>query len=325
MPPRRAAVLLLVGAALMAAGVFLVRGYQYGHLHRRIEEAYFTSAADGAGARKRAAQSSLLDFQASGLLETVFFARASTVGLLAADARRAEHARLWRPVGHDLAAGRSMALIVRDGPTGTESRLDLGRVVFSRERTVPAGGEARCMHDQHGVWEADYTCTVNEYLWGLCVRVARDAESGAYRLDAEPGCGGGGGGGGSGSEAGQWRRLDRRRHSLHGRLHLPLSARNATTVTVKHTRDPSLLEMEAVRRLAPNMEQQILFHAVGMALCFLGFVLLLSVAAFAAPGLLARARDLAGGRRSRRAVRRQRGGGGHGGDKDSGDELLRDY
>ncbi|PNH08942.1 hypothetical protein TSOC_004464 [Tetrabaena socialis] len=202
---------------------------------------------------------------------------------------RVAHSGLWRVVAPELRRGRAMTLRVRDGPTGAVSDIDLGRVAFSRERSIPAGGEGRCVYEQHGTWQTDATCSVHEYLWGLCVKVARDAVSGAYTLDT--GLGGGPGCGPEwGWEAGQWRRLDERANRVNGRVYLPTSARNATVVSVRHGHDPSILERNIVQATAPNMEHQILFHAIGLALCFLGLVLGVSVAVFAAPALKRRSR-----------------------------------
>ncbi|KAG2449700.1 hypothetical protein HYH02_005228 [Chlamydomonas schloesseri] len=269
-----------------------------------------TSSSSGSS-RRRAAQSRLLEFRADKLLPLLF------PGLKAApllDQHRIAHSKgmLWRPVLPELRRGRGMTLVGRDGATGAESRVELGKVVFARERSVPAGGEGRCMYDQKGVWQLDNTCGVHEYLWALCVKVTRDPATGKYTADTELG-GGPGCSDESGWELGNWRRLDPRKGRINGRLYLPQAARNATTITVKHTRDPSVRERDILRRTAPNMEHQILFHALGMAMIFMGAVVLLSVAAFAAPKLLRRVglwRGAAGRRRGR-----------HHGGKDSDDDM----
>ncbi|GFR45618.1 hypothetical protein Agub_g7025 [Astrephomene gubernaculifera] len=358
----------LLGAALLmlTVGAFLVRGHHYGHLHRRIEEAYFgylqswdrdhlaafsasswdllveghpaplplsprtspskrvrtkpssraSSSSSSSPTQPAIAQSPLLEFRLQqGLIGALY--PAARIPL--ADQHRAAHAGLWRPaVTPELRMGRAVTLRVRDGLTGVESRLELGRVAFTRERTIPAGGEARCMYDQQGTWqEEDATCSVHEFLWALCVKVARDKATGTFSLDTSLG-GGPGCSPDWGWEAGQWRRLDERRYKINGRLYLPLSARNATVVSVRHGKDPSILEKEAVRQVAPNMEHQILFHAVGLALCFLGLVLLLSVAAFAAPLLLRRVRGAWSRIRSGRRRRRGLSGSDKGSDDDEG-------
>lgn len=88
------------------------------------------------------------------------------------------------------------------------------------------------MYNEAGVWQEDNTCSVREYLWGLCVKVSQNATTGVFAADSSLG-------GGFGCspewswEVGQWRRLDERRQSIHGQLYLPLSARNATIVTVR--------------------------------------------------------------------------------------------
>ncbi|KAG2428672.1 hypothetical protein HXX76_011377 [Chlamydomonas incerta] len=375
----RAWTLLAVSVALLVAGVWLVRGNHYAHLHRRVEAAYLlylqewdaqhaavfaasewrleveghngsvqllpqtfkskrvavpaaaagpTGSSSGAAidagtdisssrnsssgsSRRRAVQSWLHDFRTDMLLPLLFPALKSAPLL---DQHRVAHSKgaLWRPVLPELRRARGMTLVAKDGATGVESRLDLGKVVFARERTVPAGGEGRCMYDQKGVWQADNTCGVHEYLSALCVKVSRDPATGHYAVDTELG-GGPGCSDDSGWELGAWRRLDPRNGRINGRLYLPSAARNATTFTVKHTRDPSVRERDIVRRTAPNMEHQILFHALGMAMCFMGAVVLLSVGAFAAPQLLRRLR-LWQGAAGRKKARR------HGG-KDSDDEM----
>ncbi|GLI63875.1 hypothetical protein VaNZ11_006992 [Volvox africanus] len=234
--------------------------------------------------RRKAAQSSLLEFRLEGLLETLHQSHVPAM-----DRHKAEHNRLWRPVGPELWRPVAMSLQGTDQRTGVVSVVELGPVVFMRERTVPTGGEGRCLQEEHGVWQQDATCSVQEYLWGLCVKVSQDSVTGAFAADNITG-GGPGCGPEWGWEIGQWRRLDERRQNINGRAYLPISARNSTILTVRHARDPTILESDLVRRLAPNVEEQILFHAVGLALCFLGLVLLFSVGAFAAPALLRGAR-----------------------------------
>eukprot|EP00198_Chlamydomonas_reinhardtii_P007924 XP_001697261.1 predicted protein [Chlamydomonas reinhardtii] len=270
-----------------------------------------TSNTNSSSSRRRGAQSRLQEFRADKLLPLLFPALKSAPLL---DQHKVAHSKgaLWRPVVPELRRARGMILVAKDGATGAESRLDLGRVVFARERIVPAGGEGRCMYDQKGVWQADNTCGVHEYLWALCIKVSRDPATGRYAADTELG-GGPGCSDESGWELGHWRRLDPRNGRVNGRLYLPSAARNATTITVKHTRDPSVRERDIMRRTAPNMEHQILFHALGMAMCFLGAVVLLSVGAFAAPKLLRRL-GLWRGEAGRKKGRRYGG-------KDSDDEM----
>ncbi|GIL45944.1 hypothetical protein Vafri_3057 [Volvox africanus] len=234
--------------------------------------------------RHKAAQSSLLEFRLEGLLETLHHSHVPTM-----DRHKAEHNRLWRPVGSELWRPVAMSLRGTDQRTGVVSVVELGPVVFMRERTVPTGGEGRCLQEERGVWQQDATCSVQEYLWGLCVKVSQDSVTGTFAADNITG-GGPGCGPEWGWEIGQWRRLDERHQNINGRAYLPISARNSTILTVRHARDPAILESDLVRRLAPNVEEQILFHAVGLALCFLGLVLLISVGAFAAPALLRGAR-----------------------------------
>ncbi|GIL71346.1 hypothetical protein Vretimale_2759 [Volvox reticuliferus] len=367
--------LLLAAVVLLLGGAYLVRGNHYAHLHRQIQNSYYTylqewdagvgaafaatswelhvqglnqplplkrrawaskrvqvpltssAVGDGDGAeivrdtsasmvqehkasgqpsaggsppresqvgqqiqqqqrrrQQRAAQSSLLEFRLEGLLETLHHSPVPTM-----DRHKAEHNRLWQPVGTELWRPVSMSLRGTDQRTGVVSVVDLGPVVFMRERTVPAGGEGRCLHEEHGVWQEDATCSVQEYLWGLCVKVSQDVATGVFAVDNITG-GGPGCGPEWGWETGQWRRLDGRRQNINGRPYLPMSARNSTILTVRHARDPAILESDLVRRLAPNVEEQILFQAVGLAMCFLGLVLLISVGTVAAPALLRGAR-----------------------------------
>ncbi|EFJ48893.1 hypothetical protein VOLCADRAFT_90623 [Volvox carteri f. nagariensis] len=361
----RAWSLLGVAVMLLLGGVYLVRGNQYAHLHRQIQEAYFmcsnhiatttfrspsafrlpTYLQEWEGPVRDSFAATSWELHVHGLLDkplplqprswpskrvlvppgtskfnsnsngkeavavAIETTDEGTSAAAAATGREAVHNRLWRPVGPELRRPAAMTLVGRDHLTGVEWRVDLGSVVFTRERTVPAGGEGRCMYDERGVWHDDDTCSVHEYLWGLCVKVARNAATGAFSVDNSTG-GGPGCGPEWGWEAGQWRRLDERRHSINGRVYLPMSARNATIVTVRHASDPAIRESDMVRRLAPGVEQQILFHAVGLAMCFLGLVLLLSVAAFAAPTFL---------RRGRRLLRRRgRGSSGYGEGEEEG-------
>lgn len=100
--------------------------------------------------------------------------------------------------------------------------------------------------------------------------------TGRYELDLSfggPGCTADGG-----WEAGEWRRVPRAAH-VNGKSYLPNWGRNITTVVVRHSHDPEVLQRHVVKRLTPSLEQQILFHAMGLALCFLGAVLIISVAA----------------------------------------------
>lgn len=129
-----------------------------------------TSNTNSSSSRRRGAQSRLQEFRADKLLPLLFPALKSAPLL---DQHKVAHSKgaLWRPVVPELRRARGMILVAKDGATGAESRLDLGRVVFARERIVPAGGEGRCMYDQKGVWQADNTCGVHEYLWALCIKV----------------------------------------------------------------------------------------------------------------------------------------------------------
>ncbi|GLC42727.1 hypothetical protein PLESTB_001132100 [Pleodorina starrii] len=258
--------------------------------------------------RRRAAArpTPLLEFRLEGLMEALHPAHVPP-----ADRHTAGHSRLWRPVVPELRRPVAMWLRANDTRTGAVSVVELGAVAFVRETTVPAGGQGRCVHEESGVWQQDGTCSVHEYLWGLCVKVSRGGGAGGSAAAAFVADNSTGGGPGCGPEwrwqLGQWRRLDERRHSVHGRMYLPNSARNSTIVTVRHARDPDILESDLVRRLAPNVEQQILMHAVGLAMCFLGLVLLLSVGAFAAPALARRAAATWGALRGRRPKRPRRG------------------
>jgi hypothetical protein len=88
------------------------------------------------------------------------------------------------------------------------------------------------MYDENGIWQPDATCSVSEYLWGLCVKVSRDAVTGTFAAENSTG-GGPGCGPEWGWELGQWRRLDERNNRINGRVYIPSSAVNSTILTVR--------------------------------------------------------------------------------------------
>uniref|UniRef100_A0A7S0YI41 Uncharacterized protein n=1 Tax=Polytomella parva TaxID=51329 RepID=A0A7S0YI41_9CHLO len=67
------------------------------------------------------------------------------------------------------------------------------------------------------------------------------------------------------------------RLGLEKGLYIPFVAQYAMRFTVRHTRDPDVLERARMRYIGPNLDRQMLWNAVGWAVCFIGIVLFLAV------------------------------------------------
>lgn len=86
--------------------------------------------------RRGTAQSTLLEFRFEGLMEALYPAKVPAM-----DRHNALHTMLWRPVGPELRRPVVLSLRGIDTRTGVVSTVELGSVIFTRERTVPAGRE----------------------------------------------------------------------------------------------------------------------------------------------------------------------------------------
>lgn len=312
--------LLVLAAVLISVSAFFVGGNHNNHLHRHVAKAYYgyveeweskyRAAWEGTewwllaeshdplplhrnavaakvaklpSGKGDAKQTTVTSFEAERLIDTLFPLKA----LPLEDRHKALHMGLWRPVSRAMTTGLALKLKVRDKATGDESVIDLGTVPFHQQRSMYSGGEARCMRDQLGTWEEDYTCTVGEYLHALCYKVSKDA-SGHYVLDKT--FGGEGCLPKQGSRPSSWGRINERSHKLNGRQYMTRLAENSTFLTVRHASDPALLEGYSIHEVEPNVSQSITFHALGMAAGFLGLMVLFPTFYFGLPAMRRRLR-----------------------------------